>query len=118
MANTDLGELFLNFVLHELLQELAGVDVTHYQDGSEEGIVAQWERWVLCAMGLKPSPYQTTQAMLIAEYVIRGDPGAGGNVFKWNQAGDENYDPGSPWVYKVKGDGTPAANFCFHVDNN
>jgi hypothetical protein len=70
MANTDLGEMFLNFVLHEPLQELAGVDVTHYQDGSEEGIASRWERWTQCAMGLKPSPYQTTQAMLIAEDVI------------------------------------------------
>jgi hypothetical protein len=123
MADTDIGEMFLNFVLHESLQELAGVDVTHYQDGSEAGIEARWERWVRCAMGLKPSPYQTTQAMLIAEDVIRGDPGSDKNVFKWNQVilnlpGDENYDPGLPWVYKVKEDGTPAADFCFYVDDN
>jgi hypothetical protein len=46
MADTDIGEMFLNFVLHELLQELAGVDVTYYQEGSEEGIDFRWERWV------------------------------------------------------------------------
>jgi hypothetical protein len=74
-------------------------------------------------MGLKTSPYQTTQAMLIAEDIIRGDPGADGDVFKWNQViqnlpGDENYDPGLPWMYKMKGNGTPAAYFCFCMDDN
>jgi hypothetical protein len=44
-------------------------------------------------------------------------------VFKWNQVilnlpRDENYDPGLPCVYKVKEDGTPAADFCFYVDDN
>jgi hypothetical protein len=56
--------------------------------------------------------------MLIAEDVIQCDPGAGGKLFKWNQViqnlpGDENYDPGLPWAYKVKGEGTPTADFCF-----
>jgi hypothetical protein len=62
MADTDLGKMFLNFVLHESLCKLAGVDVTHYRGPveKEEGGPC-WERWTRCAMGLKPSPYQTTQ---------------------------------------------------------
>jgi hypothetical protein len=44
-------------------------------------------------------------------------------VFQWSQViqnlpGDENNDPGLPWVYKVKEDGAPAADFCFYVDDN
>ena len=76
MDDTDLGEFFLNFVLHGTLRELAGVDLSLY--GSDEEIAGLgakvvavcWERWERCAMGLKHSPYQTGQAMLFAEDVI------------------------------------------------
>jgi hypothetical protein len=30
MADVDIDEMFLNFVLHWKLQALAGVDLTHY----------------------------------------------------------------------------------------
>jgi hypothetical protein len=123
MADTDLGEMFLNFVLHESLRELAGVDVTHYQDDENPTNESCWERWIRCAMGLKSSPYQTTQAMLMAEDVMRGDPNDPKNVFRWddvkqNLPGDPEYDPSLPWVYKVRKDGTPAADFFFYVDDN
>jgi hypothetical protein len=123
MADTDLGEMFLNFVLHSSLRELAGVDVTHFRGSWEKQDGLCWERWTRCAMGLKPSPYQTTQAMLFAEDVIRGDPEAEGNVFRWdsvrlNLPGSETYDPSLPWVYKVRKDGSPAADFFFYVDDN
>jgi hypothetical protein len=123
MADTDLGEMFLNFVLHESLRELAGVDVTHYREAEESQEGLCWERWSRCAMGLKPSPYQTTQAMLFAEDAMRGDSKDPKNVFHWdkvllNLPGSEQYDPSRPWVYKVKPDGTPAADFFFYVDDN
>ncbi len=35
-----------------------------------------------------------------------------------NLPGNPKYDPSLPWVYKVKKDGTPAADFFFFVDNN
>jgi hypothetical protein len=74
-------------------------------------------------MGLKPSPYQTTQAMLFAEDITRGDPDNEENLFKrdhvrMNLPGAPDYDPSLPWVYKVKRDGTPAADFFFYVDGN
>jgi hypothetical protein len=64
--------MFLNFVLHKLLPELARVDVTKYRSKEEgqEGVC--WDWWNRCTMGLKPLPYQTTQAMLFAEDDIRG----------------------------------------------
>jgi hypothetical protein len=126
MADTDIGEMFLNFVLHASLRELAGVDVTHYRDDKEvkeHPDTVCWERWMRCAMGLKPSPYQTTQAMLFAEDVIRGDPKAEHNVFRWdhiklNLPGSSDYDPTLPWVSKVRVDGKPAADFFVYVDDN
>jgi hypothetical protein len=123
MADTDLGEMFLNFVLHESLRELAGVDVTHYREEKESQEGLCWERWSRCAMGLKPSPYQTTQAMLFAEDAMRGDPDDPKNVFRWNSVrmnlpGSDTYDPSKPWVYKVREDGTPAADFFFYIDDN
>jgi hypothetical protein len=113
----------LNFVLHETLRELAGVDVTHYrEDSAKKGDVC-WEQWNRCAMGLKPSPYQTTQAMLFVEDVICGDPEDKAKVFCWdnvkrNLPGSEEYDPSLPWVYKVRRDGSLASNFFFYVDDN
>jgi hypothetical protein len=77
MANTDLDKMFLNFVLYEALCKLAGVDVTRYQDAKEtkdNPDTGCWEQWMWCAMGLKPLPYQTTQAMLFAVNVIWSDP--------------------------------------------
>jgi hypothetical protein len=123
MADTDLGEMFLNFVLHERLRELAGVDVTHYREEFGDSRRVCWERWMRCAMGLKPSPYQTTQAMLFAEDVIGGNPEDEKHVFRWddvrlNLPDSEVYDPSLPWVYKVRRDGSPAADFFLYVDDN
>jgi hypothetical protein len=69
MSNMDIGEMFLNFVLHESMQSLCGVDLTNYFG---EGKLL-WERWTRAAMGLRSSPYQAVQAILVAKEVIRGD---------------------------------------------
>lgn len=38
MADNDFGEMFLNFVLHEIVQALCGVDLTKYfPDGIPKG---------------------------------------------------------------------------------
>jgi hypothetical protein len=129
MDDSDLGEFFLNFILNETLRELAGVDLTQYRTEEElaelgETIMAKcWERWVRCAMGLKPSPYQTGQGVLFAEDVIRGDRFEEKNIFRWhhlelNLPGSETYDPTKPWAFKIRLDGTPAADFSIYVDDN
>jgi hypothetical protein len=41
MADVDIGEMFLNFILHKDLQALAGVDLSHYFTGEKKG--ALWE---------------------------------------------------------------------------
>lgn len=71
MCDLDVGEMFLNFILHVDIRSLAGVDLTHYTKEGKEGVV--WECWHRAAMGLTSSPYQACQGMAFAEKVIRGD---------------------------------------------
>jgi hypothetical protein len=65
MDDSDMGEFFLNFILHEMLRELAGVDVTQFRTAEEledwKSILFEriWVRWECYGMGLKASPYQT-----------------------------------------------------------
>ena len=67
----DLGELFLNFMLHESLQAFCGVDMTpFFPEDLKAGCVALWEWWTQCLMGLMVSPYQMIQALLLTEEVI------------------------------------------------
>jgi hypothetical protein len=83
MANVDIGEMFLNFILHRELQSLAGVDLTHYFESEDKGLRATkiWETWQRAAMGLRLSPYQAVQAMGVAEEVIHVDQKNPANVF-------------------------------------
>jgi hypothetical protein len=44
MADNDVGEMFLNFFLHESVQALCGVDLTRYfPDGVPTGTSVLWE---------------------------------------------------------------------------
>jgi hypothetical protein len=65
MSDMDIGEMFLNFVLHESMQALCGVGLSSFFAGmDEEGkAVKLWERWTRAAVRrLKSSPYQAVQA--------------------------------------------------------
>jgi hypothetical protein len=121
MTDVDLGEFFLNFVLHPTLKPLAGVDFTKYFPHEDGGKV--WEAWCRAAMGLKSSPYQAVQGMAYAEEFIRGDRRDCANVFRWdiiilNLPGSEEYDPSLPWVYKCRSsDGKVAVDVFGFVDD-
>lgn len=121
MADIDIGEMFLNFVLHESMRQLAGVDLTLLFEEEAKGKTL-WERWCRCAMGLKSSPYQAIQAVLVAEEVIKGDRTSSENVFHWsdirlNIPGSDDYDPTKPWVSKIRLDGWIAADMFIYVDD-
>jgi len=74
LANNDVGEMFLNFLLNQKLQPLVGLDFEPYLDELEQGAApATWMRWDRCLMGLKSSPYNTIQSLLWAEDVVKGD---------------------------------------------
>ena len=55
MGDIDVGEMFLNFMLHDSICPLCGVDLTWYF--SREGNSKLWEVWGRAAMGLTSSPY-------------------------------------------------------------
>jgi hypothetical protein len=120
MADNDVGECFLNFILHAELRKLAGVDLSKFF-GDEGGTL--WEVWDQAAMGVKSSPYQAVLALTVAEEIIKGDRMQDGNIFKWvvrvrlNLPGDLDYDPNVPWVSKVRADGRIAADLFTFVDD-
>ena len=125
MGDIDIGEMFLNFPLHESAQMYCGVDLTTLfpEELSHENQNQKlWERWTRCLMGAKASPYQAIRAMLWAEDAMRGDRYDDKNPFRWeflrlNLPGAPGYDPSSPWVAKVRSDGTLATEFFFYVDD-
>lgn len=72
MADNDVGEMFLNSMLHEDMRKLCGVDFTLYypKESAASGLRVIWERWQRCAIGLRPSPYQAVQMTLWAVKLI------------------------------------------------
>ena len=126
LGDIDIGDMFHNFMLHEKVQKLAGIDVTPFfpeELARKRSLKAVWLRWVRSAMGLKNSPYNCIQGVLIAEEVIRGNPHDDQNVFKWdyialNLPGSPSYQPGIPWIGKRRrSDGLIACDFLIYVDD-
>ena len=74
-------------------------------------------------MGLKSSPYNSVQGMMVGQEVILGAKDDRKNVFRWDQVvmncpGAAEYNPVMPWVYKARRDGTLAADVLTYVDDN
>ena len=123
-ADNDFGEMFLNFWLHEDLQQYTGVDLTRLcpEETVSGGVTHLWEAWVRCAMGLTTSPYQAVQSAQRIRWLTLGDRKDEANVFRWervrlNLPGDEDYDPSLPWVSKVRKDHQVAADVHPYVDD-
>jgi hypothetical protein len=124
MADSDIGEIFLNFILEERCARLAGVDLIHYvekDEGAPEGN-RHLVRWGRCLMGGTFSPYQTGQGMGHAKEQILGDPRDSSNVFQWeevrlNLPGMAEYEPSKAWVAKVREDGRVAADLFIYMDD-
>jgi hypothetical protein len=101
MADNDAGEMFLNFIMHEDLKKLCGIDLTAFL-GGEAGIegARNWWRWCRNAMGSLSSPYLSVQASLWADEKIMGDRHDETNVYRWdrvsfNLPGSPGYNPGA-----------------------
>jgi len=74
LANNDVGEMFLNFLLNQKLHPFVGLDFEPYLDELEKGSEpAAWMQWDRCLMGLKSSPYNTIRFLLWAEDVVKGN---------------------------------------------
>lgn len=104
MADRDIGDMFLNFMLHESAWEYAGVDIKPIRTGEGTNVKsARWYHWVRNAMGFAPSPYNSIKLALIAEEVVRGDRLDPANPFQWkdirlNLPGTWAYNPSISWI--------------------
>ena len=114
-GDNDLGEMFLNYMLHASIVPYAGIDITECQLPIENPPVISkpelkeggrvWERWNRCMMGFTQSPFNAIKACHHSEEIIRGDRRNPLSPFHWdcivlNLPGGKNYNPSFPWVYK------------------
>jgi hypothetical protein len=105
MTDRDIGDMFLNFQLHESAIPFTGVNLsTLYDSPDDVGLrLAVWDRNL---MGFAPSPYNSIKMAMIVEEVAKGDQRQVGkgkdgrdlNPFQWesvrlNLPGTRNYDP-------------------------
>ena len=122
MGDADLGEMFLNFPLDVDIRPYAGVDFSNlFPDECKNGETL-WERWVRMLMGFRPSPYCTTREMRRIDLFLRGAADNVNNVFRWsrvilNLPGKINYTSSRPRVYRVRDDGTMAADLFTYIDD-
>eukprot|EP00978_Attheya_sp_CCMP212_P008743 scaffold20529_cov53-Attheya_sp.AAC.4 len=121
-ADNDFSDNFLNYLINKELRAYCGIDVDVLMEG-EVGYVKCSYTWTRCAMGLKPSPYFACQQNIRAKRYMLGNPEDDDNVFNWddvivNLPGNGKYDPSMPLIYKVRKDGTIAADIVCYVDDN
>ena len=121
-ADMDIGEMFLNFMLHESMKELSGVDVNHLGPRGKDGKRVSWERWVRNWMGLKDSPFRSIQWMIRLKFEAYGDKDDPNNPFQYdrvelNLPGSEGYRPDLPWVMKIRLDNHLASEVFVYVDD-
>ena len=127
-CDLDIGEMFLNFLLHEELQRLSGVDISHVRSTDpmhaewEEERRASWERWCRNWMGLSDSPYRSIQWLICLKMKAYGDRTDRSNPFHWdrvvlNLPGTKKYRSDLPWVMKIPWDGHLATELYIYVDD-
>jgi hypothetical protein len=130
MTDRDMGDMFLNFQLHESAIPFTGVDLTTlYERPEDAGLrYAVWDRNL---MGFAPSPYNSIKVALIVEEIAKGDrhqwaraSSNGGelNTFQWetvklNLPGTREYDPCVSWISKRRKDGRIACDVFTFVDD-
>ena len=127
-GDLDLGEMFLNYPLHEDIQPYAGIDITEVEKllgsgTSREDAKRILERWNRMLMGFTPSPYIATQTFAWSEEIIIGDYSDPSNPFHWdtivlNLPGTDSYQPDKPWILKWNSKiGSLAAFFTTYIDD-
>jgi len=129
MTDRDMGDMFLNFQLHESVVPFTGVDLSRlYESPDDVGPrLAVWDRNL---MGFSLSPYNSVKMALIAEEICKGDrrqtsTDCGGrerNPFQWetvklNLPGYKGYDPCVSWITKCRKDGRIACDVFTYVDD-
>ena len=68
MGYLDVGEMFLNFILHLGIRQYCGVDLTNYFPEEISLAVGRlWEAWQRTGMDFTWSHYQAVQGIYMAE---------------------------------------------------
>ena len=127
-CDLDIGEMFLNFMLHEFLRQYSGVDIKNVRSLDSEDAAweaehqDEWERWVRNWMGLTDSPYRSLQWMIRLKMEAYGDRRQRSNPFHWekvvlNLPGSRGYRSDMPWVMKLRWDGHLASEVYIYVDD-
>jgi hypothetical protein len=122
------GKQFLNFKLHDNLQQLSGVDVHEVRSRDpvarpwEASRTENWERWERNWMRLWDSPYRSLQWQARLKLEVYGDCRALANPFHWdkvvfNLPGAKGYQANLPWVMKIGWDGKLAAEVFVYNDD-
>jgi len=123
MADNDVGEMFLNFMMDVRMRPYAGVDlITLFPEELVMDGLTLHVRWNRLFMGFGPSLYLTTRDMMRVEPKLKGGRHVPSNVFRWeyvilNLPGDADYAPSMPRVYKVQEDGTMASDMFIYMDD-
>jgi len=120
MSDHDIGEMFLNFPMHESIQRYCGIDLRQYCYPDSDR--THLKRWVRCMMGWVAAPYVTTQSPALAKEVVLGNRFDPSNPFQWssvelNLPGQPGYKPSLPWVRQVTSSGALASDCPTYVDD-
>ena len=126
MTDRDVGDMFLNYQLHEEVRPFTAVDLSCLRAGDGPA----WAVWDRNLMGFAASPYNSIKMALVAEEVCKGDrrdtrvglDGKELNPFQWdrielNLPGTEGYDPCVTWISKRRKDGQMACDVFTFVDD-
>jgi hypothetical protein len=129
MTDHDMGDMFLNYQLHEEVQPYTAVDLICPQDSPKE-TGSEWEVWDRNLMGFAASPYNSIKVALVAEEVCKGDcfemgvgcDGKEQNPFQWERVGinlprTKEYDPCVSWISKRRKDGQMVCNVFMFIDD-
>jgi len=92
MTDRDVGDMFLNYQLHESVVPYTGVDLSSLYEGEDE-VGPRWAVWDRNLMGFASSPHSSIRMALVVEEVCRGDRhevGLGSdkkelNPFQWDR---------------------------------
>jgi hypothetical protein len=129
MTDRDIGDMFLNFQLHESVVPFMGVNLPSlYENGDDAG--PRWAVWDRNLMGFAALPYSSIRMALVAKEVCRGnrhEEGTGSdgkelNPFQWaciklNLPDNREYDPYTSWMTKMQADSSVACNVFLFVDD-
>jgi hypothetical protein len=129
MTDKDIGDMFLNFQLHQDIKPFTGVDLTCLYDGPGDPgpQVAVWDRNL---MGYAALPQNSIKMALVAKEVCKGNrcelgvwcDGKELNPFQWrriglNLPGTKDCNPCVSWITKRREDGRIACDILTFVDD-